>query len=221
MDRKLNYLHLAAVIVGSTCAGLVLKARFGTDWFEFAGFVTGVVGVYLVAVEHIINWPIGIANVSIYAWVFFTSRLYADMSLQFFFFALSLHGWWKWARGGEGKATLLISKVSLSHWVGILLTWMLGTAIYLPIILHFNGAAPFIDSSLTVASIIAQLMLNLKKLENWILWIGVDTAYIYLYVSRGLVATAVLYALLLGLAVAGLNSWNRTYRTLSKPISGS
>lgn len=198
----------------SAAVGLILKHYYGTDWFEFAGFLTGVVGVYLVAIEHIVNWPVGLLNVSIYAWVFFTGRLFADMSLQFFFFALGVHGWLEWARGGSGKQPLTISRIAPIGWLWTALIWAVGTSIYVPIVTHFNGAAPFIDSSLTVASIIAQVMLNFKKLENWLLWIAVDAIYIPLYISRHLVATAVLYLLLLCLAIAGLIGWLRTYSNL-------
>lgn len=212
MPKKLNLGLLLLVSVVTIIIGLLLKWKFGGDWYEFAGFSTGVVGVYLVAVEHISNWPMGLANVAIYAWVFFTSRLFADMSLQFFFFALGVQGWIQWARGGEGKTQLSISRIPNNSWGALLLIQIAGTAIYYPIIKHFNGAAPFIDSSLTVASIIAQLLLNFKKLENWMIWIAVDIIYIPLYISRGLVATAVLYGLLLALTISGLFAWQRTHK---------
>jgi len=199
------------VSVAAVLVGLFLRWRFGGDWFEFAGFVTGVVAVYLVAKEHIINWPIGLINVSIYAYVFFQSRLYADMSLQFFFFALGVHGWYQWLRGGTQNSALTISRLNSKQWSWVAGVWVVGVAIYYPIIHHFNGAAPFIDSSLTVASILAQVLLNRKKLENWILWIIVDIVYIPLYISRGLYSTAVLYGLLQSIAIAGLVSWKRTF----------
>jgi len=211
LSRKLNLPVLLLVSVAAVLVGLFLRWRFGGDWFEFAGFVTGVVAVYLVAKEHIINWPIGLINVSIYAYVFFQSRLYADMSLQFFFFALGVHGWYQWLRGGTQNSALTISRLNSKQWSWVAGVWVVGVAIYYPIIHHFNGAAPFIDSSLTVASILAQVLLNRKKLENWILWIIVDIVYIPLYISRGLYSTAVLYGLLQSIAIAGLVSWKRTF----------
>lgn len=216
MARKLETSHLAAVSVLSVAIGLFLKYKFGGDWFEFAGFVTGVVGVYLVAVEHIINWPVGLVNVLIYGYVFFVSRLYADMTLQVFFFALGVHGWYQWARGGESQSELKVTRIRTNEWFIVARVWLIGTAIYYPVIRHFNGAAPFVDSSLTVASILAQILLNRKKLENWMIWITVDIIYIPLYISRGLYSTAVLYALLLALAIGGLIGWMKTYRTSAK-----
>ena len=210
---------MAICILLSIGTGLLLRGKYHGDWFEFAGFVTGVVGVYLVAVEHIINWPVGLLNVSIYGYVFFSSRLFADMSLQVFFFALGVQGWWMWARGGQNKTELKITRIPMSWWLGVAASLAVGTAIYYPVIKHFNCAAPFLDSLLTVASIIAQLLLNAKKLENWIIWIVVDIVYIPLYISRNLQSTAVLYAILLAIAISGLIGWLKTYHT-AKPVAG-
>jgi nicotinamide mononucleotide transporter len=48
-----------------------------------------------------------------------------------------------------------------------------------------------------------------KHAENWWLWIAVDLVYIGEYLYKGLSATALLYALLAGLAVLGLRDWRR------------
>lgn len=215
MKKKLDWPLLVGVVAAAVAVGLLLKWKFGGDWFEFAGFVTGVVGVYLAARESIVNWPVGIANVLIYAYVFFQARLYADMTLQFFFCVLSVAGWIQWARGGENATELRITKLDPKGWALLTLAWVVGTAVYTPIITYFKGAAPFVDSLLTVGSVIAQVLLNGKKIENWILWIAIDLVYIPLYVSRQLVATAVLYGLFLVLAVVGLVGWIKAYRAES------
>ena len=204
------------VALASSCVGLLMKAEFGGDWFEFVGLVTGVVGVYLVAIENIWNWPIGLINVTIFGYVFFASRLYADMSLQVFFFALGVMGWYAWLRGGEHQSELKISSITRVQWFQVVALWTIGTFIYFPIIRHFNGAAPFVDSSLTVASILAQILLNFKKVENWLVWITVDILYIPLYLSRGLYSTAILYFIFLGIAIHGLISWRKTFRSLQE-----
>ncbi len=203
---------LAVVISVSILIGLLLKNVYKGEWVEFAAFVTGVVGVYLVAVEHIINWPVGLVNVSIYAWVFYKGGLPADMTLQFFYFAVGIQGWYFWAHGGDQKASLKISRIPPMWWAYIAGIIGVGTAIYVPIIRHYQGASPFVDSILTVTSIVAQLLINAKKIENWILWIIVDVAYIPLYVSRHLYSTAYLYAIFLLLAVFGLVGWIKAYR---------
>lgn len=192
---------------------LVCHAKLGSDWFEVSGFITGVIGVYLTAREHIVSWPVGIVNVLIYAYVFYASRLFADMTLQFLFLGLSIHGWLSWAKGGESLSELKISRISPRAMAVCFSCLVVGTAVYVPIITHFKGASPFLDSLLTVASVIAQVLLNRKVLENWILWIAIDVMYIPLYLSRALYPTAILYVIFLGLAISGLIQWLKNYRS--------
>ncbi len=197
------------VLSASIAVGLLLKGAFKGDWFEFAAFVTGVISVYLVAVEHIWNWPIGLVNVSIFGYVFYKGNLLADMSLQLFFFVLGVQGWYHWLKGGQDKTQLKISRIPPLWWAGIAMALVGGTAVYYPIITYFKGASPLVDSALTVGSIIAQILLNTKRIENWILWILVDIAYIPLYLSRQLGSAAVLYGIFLVLAICGLISWTK------------
>jgi nicotinamide mononucleotide transporter len=72
---------------------------------------------------------------------------------------------------------------------------------------------PYLDSTLTVTSLIAQFMMTRKILENWILWIALDIVYVPMFISRRLYATAGLYAVFLVLAVIGLVRWRRSRRS--------
>ncbi len=49
---------------------------------EVLGFVTGALSVLLAVREHVMNWPVGIANNVFFLVVFWRSKLYADASLQ-------------------------------------------------------------------------------------------------------------------------------------------
>jgi len=75
-----------------------------------------------------------------------------------------------------------------------------------------RAVMPGIDAALVATSLIAQWMMTRKLLENWMLWIAVDVAYIGVFIVRGLRVTAVLYAVFLGLAIIGLVKWSRSAR---------
>ncbi len=210
--------RLLAIFGGSAAIALACHFWLGSDWFEVAGFVTGVVAVYLVAIEHIWNWPIGIVNVLIYAYVFWNVRLYADMTLQIVFFVLAVHGWWSWLRGGTGGSKLEISRLTAVGWTIAGAIVVVGTAVYKPIIEHYKGASPFWDTLLTVMSLVAQVLLNRKVLENWWFWIAIDLAYVPLYLSRKLYPTTFLYMIFLALAVQGWMNWSRTLRRAEDPL---
>jgi nicotinamide mononucleotide transporter len=179
---------------------------------EIVAAVTGAIAVYLAARENIWNWPVAIVNVSLYAIVFFQSRLYADMGLQVVYLILSVYGWYNWLHGGERRTTLHVTRASprLLLTLGALVaigSYALGATLAA----RTNAVLPYLDSALTVTSLAAQWLMTRKVLENWLLWIALDIVYVPMFISRNLLATAVLYAVFLVLAVLGFIEWRRSY----------
>ena len=58
-------------------------------------------------------------------------------------------------------------------------------------------------------------MVARKILENWLYWLVIDSASIYLYLERGLTLTAGLFAVYLIIVVFGYRRWLRQYRLQS------
>ena len=66
---------------------------------------------------------------------------------------------------------------------------------------------PLLDAFTTVFSVIATLMVIKKILENWLYFIAIDIASIYLYYSRDLNQTAILFILYSIIAIIGYYNW--------------
>ena len=188
---------------------------------ELLAAAFGVVSVYLSTRENILSWPTALVNVGLYTIVFYEARLYADMGLQVVYFSLSLYGWYEWKFGGEHRTVLHVSRASARLWIGLaavnLTAWAaLGTFLAR----STNAAIPWLDSLLTTTSLCAQLMMTRKVLENWAVWIVLDIVYVPTFISRGLYATAVLYAIFLVLAVLGWREWKRSLaaHTIRRPV---
>jgi nicotinamide mononucleotide transporter len=184
-----------------------------TGWLEWCGVVTGILCVWLAAKNNILNWPIAIVSVLIYIVIFFESKLYADMGLQVYFFAMNLYGWYFWARNRRvnqaSSPVLYITAIEIVFSIiGIIVF-----TIAIGYVLHNNtdAAFPFIDSFCTACSLIAQVFLARKVLQNWLIWIFVDIVYVGVYVSKGLYATAIMYALYVYIASIGYVDWRKTY----------
>ena len=76
-----------------------------------------------------------------------------------------------------------------------------------------NASLTYADSALTIASLIGQWMMARKYLENWIIWIVADAAYVVVYFYKDLHLTAILYGIFLILAVIGFVQWRRDVGT--------
>ena len=173
----------------------------------------GVVSVYLSVRQNIWSWPTAIVNVGLYTFVFYQSRLYADMGLQVVYIVISFYGWYEWLYGGKDRTELEVSRTSprvamVLAAIGITSTFVLGTVLHRTT----NAALPFLDSATTSTSLVAQWMMTRKKLENWLVWVAVDVVYIGMFIYKALYVTSLLYFVFLVLSVMGYRQWKATLR---------
>ena len=188
------------------------------DLLESWAFVTGAACVYLVVRENIWNFPIGIANNVFFFFLFAQSRLFGDAGLQIVYLGLAAQGWYEWLYGGKNRAPLTVRRAPLTVLLSCALGIAVGTFALMQLLQTAKGAAPFLDSFTTSLSLGAQVLLNFKFLENWWVWIIADIFYVYLYYSRGLPLTAVLYAGFIVLCLTGLSQWRRALNDQNEPI---
>ncbi|MFE4261285.1 nicotinamide riboside transporter PnuC [Streptomyces sp. NPDC056883] len=183
-----------------------------TSWTEILGFVTGAVCVWLVARQHIANWPIGIANNVFFIVLFAQAGLYADAGLQIVFIALAAYGWWSWTHGGgPGTTTALpVRRTTAAEWTALAAAGAVGVlALTLLLSRVTDSTVPFWDALTTGLSLAATYGQCRKLLESWWLWIAADLVYIPLYAYKGLYLTSLLYVGFLALCGAGLTGWRR------------
>lgn len=184
-----------------------------TTWGEAAGFVTGAVCVWLVARQHIANWPVGIANNVFFILLFTTAGLYADAGLQVVYIALALYGWWAWLHGGSDRSMLPVSRTTGGQWAALAGVGVAGTvALALALDTSTPSTVPWPDAVTTVLSLLATWGQTRKKVESWWLWIAADVIYVPLYVYKGLTLTGLLYVGFMALCVLGLVDWTRSLR---------
>jgi nicotinamide mononucleotide transporter len=190
----------------------VIRALGQVDPVEILGFLTGAACVWLLVRQNIWTWPVGIANNLFFIVLFFHSRLYGDMALQFVFIGISVYGWWHWVHGGTGESGLRISRTGAVLAAALLAATAAGTAAIDWFLRAFTpSTTPFLDALTTALSLTAIFMQSRKLLENWLVWILADLFYLGLYTYKGLYFTTVLYGIFLGMCVAGWWAWRRAY----------
>lgn len=183
------------------------------SWTEIIAAILGVANIVLLVRRSIWNYPFGIAMVTLYGFVFFEARLYSDAALQIFFFVVQIYGWWNWyhARDSAGLARVeLMSARSRWSWSAVIVIATLAEGWYLAN--YTSDAAPWMDANTTAMSVVAQYLLSIRKIENWILWLATDVVQIGLYYWKGLYPTTGLYVLFLILSAVGLYEWLREHR---------
>jgi len=165
MPRTGEALILASLTIVTTLVAGVAMATHRATWIEGISFVTGAVCVWLTVKESVWNFPVSLANVAAFLFVFARAKLYADAGLQVVYFILTAVGWYLWLYGGENRRELHVSRVPRLEAIvvavcGLLITC--GLTLYLR---RVDDAAPFWDAFTTAISLAAQWLLNRKYLE--------------------------------------------------------
>jgi nicotinamide mononucleotide transporter len=180
------------------------------NWIELLGSLTGILCVWLLMLQNIWNWPIGIANNIFYVFIFFKSGLFADMGLQFIYLSIALYGWWNWLHGGRNHSELDVSRTSTGSLLGYCGITAASTAVLYWLLRSFTpSTVPFADGLTTSLFLTAQFMMSRKLVENWWFWIVGDVLVIGLYTYKHLYLTTGLYLVMLAMCVVALVEWQR------------
>ncbi len=178
-----------------------------TTPLELLSFVLSVATVWLNIRQNHWAWLFAILSSATYAVVFFGARLYGDMALQGVFIAVSIWGWYQWLRGDQGHE-LAVSALTLRGRALSGVAWLAMFGVLAWFLRSFTDTdVPNADAFLTAGSLVGQALLSRKKIENWHVWIIVDVLYVALYIHKGLMLTAVLYGMFVGMAILGLLAW--------------
>lgn len=185
------------------------------SYLELLAAVFGFASVWLTIVRHVGAWPIGLVQVVLYIAVFWQAKLYADMLLHVVYVFLQGYGWWQWRKSSltlsdAATPSIPVRRLTLSQQIGCcgliaVMTWIFTWALQT----WTDALSPLADSWIAAASLVAQVLLALRFVDTWRLWILIDTVAMVVFWQRELYATAVLYGVFWGMAWIGLREWRR------------
>lgn len=184
-------------------------------WLELLAFVLALANIACNVSEIHWGWPLTFVASLLYAWLFYSSKLYGETAVNLFFALTAVWGWWQWLRGhrsGSG-ALLHIERLDPRGWrwclLGYAASWLL-----LALLLRglTDSDVPWADGFVTAGSLVGTVLLGRKYIENWLLWLIVNAASIALFAYKGLQLTTLLYAIFFLLAIWGWLGWKKRMR---------
>lgn len=186
------------------------------DWLAL---LTSLAYVWLAARDNNWCWLFAGVSTAVWAWQsFFEYNLVSDGLLQVFYFVMAGVGIWRWqikdkviegVSQKENQALPIIRMTAREHILtlcgglagGGLLGYFFSTTLV--------AAATYPDAITTVFSIITTFLLIGRRLENWLYWIVIDAAYVWIYSGTGAVLFAGMMVINIGMAVYGYLNWRR------------
>jgi nicotinamide mononucleotide transporter len=189
----------------------ILQELQQTSLIEYLAFTSLVLYVYYATKQKAIAWLLSLAGLILFVVINYRASLYGEIPLQGVYLLMSLYGWYQWRYGGKNQTNLPVSLTSLNLWVVLIIIGILGTIFLGHVLSTYTAMAiPYWDASTTAFSLVGTWMLARKKLENWVVWLIVDSAYTWIYVEKGLFLVTLLYFLYVVFSVVGLFRWYRT-----------
>lgn len=177
---------------------------------EIAAVAISFLAIGLTARRNLWCWPLNLLACALYFKLFLDVRLYADMVLQAVFGIGILYGWIVWSRGRRGTGQVVVMPLPRRRAAtGIAAGAMGALAIGWFTSRYTDAALPWMDATLSSFSLVAQYWTARRHRESWLLWIAVDIVYVGMFVAKGLMLTAGLYAVMIGLAVIGYRDWRK------------
>ena len=184
---------------------ILTQLNFNWSIIESAAVFFSVLYVILAVKESIWCWGAALISVTLYIYICYTAQLYPETGLQAFYLLMTFYGYHQWNKNDSSLKIQqwTITKHLLILLIGALLTFLMG--FYFTI--YTNAAMPLVDSFTTVFSVFATYMVTKKVLGNWLYWIVIDIVSVYLYFSRDLQLTSLLFIVYTVIAIFGYFSW--------------
>jgi len=198
------FLTVLSYIVGVLAGWISLTTL---NWLEVFAVFTSYSCTYLCVKERRINYPIGAISSAAYALLFLQNGLFASAILNAYLVPTLIYGWIRWRKDTNTRPVTRVSLKMIPVYLGIALIGYAGAAL---ISQSLGGAMAWTDSLILAGTILAQFLLDNKKLENWIIWALVNVFAIYTYATSGLPLVAFQYVFFLANTVYGYLIWKGT-----------
>lgn len=191
----------------------IIEAFLALSGWEVFATTLGIAYVILAAKESIWCWPTAFVSTLIYTVLFWEGQLPMQAILNFYYMAMAVYGFMLWTKHSKNDETL---KVKTWGWqkniayIVIASVLSIGIGYYLDI--SSGTQLPFLDSAVMVFSVINTWLMAQKILENWLYWLVIDAAAIYLYWQTGYYVTIIMFSVYLVLAIYGYKEWRESFK---------
>jgi nicotinamide mononucleotide transporter len=186
-------------------------------WLELVAMLLALAYVLLAAAGSIWCWPAALISTAIYTYVFYDVLLLMDSALSIYYLVMAVYGYWAWQQRTPTKNEQNSPPLDIVSWqfsvhvkACLVLTFI---ALALGYVMENYTPAdfPYLDTFTTVFAVFATYLVAQKVLENWLYWIVIDAASIYLYIEKDLMPTVVLFSFYTVIATWGYLKWRSLY----------
>ena len=189
--------------------------------WEYIAVALSMAYLLLAIKESLWCWPAAFVSTFIYTVMYWNGALLMESLLNFYYMYMAVYGWVVWRRGINNIDRLPIISWSLKrHAVILFATSVASVAIGFVMTNYTHADFAYLDSFTTCFAVVTTYLVAKKVLENWLYWIVIDAASMYLYFEKGYYPTLVLFVFYTIMAAWGFKTWYEEYEQhQAKPLA--
>jgi nicotinamide mononucleotide transporter len=198
---------LATIITGLLLLATVFIAKNEINWIETASVYFSFACTWLCTRQVRFSYVLAVISTSLLVITFWQADLLGSMALNIYLIPTVIYGYFIWGKDSNPKLVERVKSKSIALYV--LFTAVTWAGAYW-VITALGGQMGALDGWLLVGTVLAQYLLDRKKIETWVIWILVDVVSIYVYWQAGLYLLAAQFVLFGANAVFAFFQWRKT-----------
>ena len=192
------------------------------DFMQIFTLVTGVIYIILEIRQKNLMWVVGIATSLAAMWVFFRQGLYASFGLNTYYLITAFIGLWQWGKDRQRLGTVTpkkskkkniptihLNRLPLKTVIVSVVAMIVGTYGMAQLMELLENPMSYLDSAVTVMSVVATWWLVRAYIQQWWLWIVADALCAVLCATQGMWMMTALYGAYSLSAIYGYIHWKR------------
>ena len=192
------------------------------DFMQIFTLVTGVIYIILEIRQKNLMWVVGIATSLAAMWVFFRQGLYASFGLNTYYLITAFIGLWQWGKDRQRLGTVTpkkskkkniptihLNRLPLKTVIVSVVAMIVGTYGMAQLMELLENPMSYLDSAVTVMSVVATWWLVRAYIQQWWLWIVADALSAVLCATQGMWMMTALYGAYSLSAIYGYIHWKR------------
>lgn len=176
--------------------------------------IAAILGLVYILFEYKANpwmWLFSILMSTLYAYVFFSQKMYANFLLSLYNIGISVWGAYTWIKRRKASSDEEAILSFPRKWWPVLIGVVVMLTPLLAYVLRQMGESevPLLDGLTASLSVVGIWMLAKKYYQQWFCWIIADVLYVVMFVQSSMWPSTVLYAVYVVIAVVGVVHWRK------------
>jgi nicotinamide mononucleotide transporter len=178
----------------------------------------------LLAIRHSLwCWPAALLSTLLTLHIMMESQLFTDAILQLYYAGMAIYGWLHWRRltaQSHGIPKIVVEWAWQRHLQLIAGTAAAGLLFGFVMAQYTSTDFAYLGAQITCFAVVSTYLVAKKVVSNWLYWVVIDAASIYMYMQKELYFFTALFVMYTVIAAMGYLAWRSSYQLQQSNRSG-